>query len=86
MPAPHHSIFGGRMLFLTPSQLCRSSEGNAGELQIQPVMLISVRPIMMSDISIGHIGISPRYRQSDGNCPPISDVRNLKRALYSSLI
>ena len=41
---------------------------------------ISVRPIMISDIGIGHIGINPRYRRSDGNCPPISDVCNLKRA------
>jgi len=44
----------------------------------------SVRPIMISDI--GHIGINPRYRRSDGNCPLISDVCNLKRALYNSLI
>jgi len=27
-----------------------------------------VRPIMISDI--GHIGINPRYRRSDGNYPP----------------
>jgi len=25
---PHHSIFTGRMLFLTPNQQCQSSEGN----------------------------------------------------------
>jgi len=24
---PHHSIFTGRMLFLTPTQQCQSSEG-----------------------------------------------------------
>ena len=44
----------------------------------------SVRPIIISDI--GHIGINPRYRRSDGNCPPISDVCDLKHALYSSQI
>ena len=27
-PAPHHSIFTGRMLFLTPSQQCQSTEGS----------------------------------------------------------
>jgi len=27
MPAPHHSIFVGRMLFLTPNQQCQSTEG-----------------------------------------------------------
>jgi len=27
MSAPHHSIFTGRMLFLTPSQQCQSTEG-----------------------------------------------------------
>ena len=47
--------------------------------------LISVRPIIISDIGIGHIGINPRYQRSDGNCPLISNVCNLKRALYSSL-
>jgi len=25
-PTPHHSIFTGRMLFLTPNQQCQSSE------------------------------------------------------------
>jgi len=25
-PAPHHSIFKGRMLFLTPNQQCQSTE------------------------------------------------------------
>ena len=27
IPTPHHSIFTGRMLFLTPSQQCQSTEG-----------------------------------------------------------
>ena len=27
-PAPHHSIFTGRMLFLTPNQQCQSTEGS----------------------------------------------------------
>jgi len=27
-PTPHHSIFTGRMLFLTPNEQCRSSEGS----------------------------------------------------------
>jgi len=40
-------------------------------------LLTSVRPIMISDIGIGHIGINPRYRRWDGNCSPISDVCNL---------
>jgi len=26
-PTPHHSIFAGWMLFLTPNQQCQSSEG-----------------------------------------------------------
>jgi len=25
---PHHSVFIGRMLFLTPNQQCQSTEGN----------------------------------------------------------
>jgi len=25
---PHHSIFTGRMLFLTPNEQCQSTEGN----------------------------------------------------------
>jgi len=29
MPAPHHSIFYGRLLFQTPNQQCQSTEGNA---------------------------------------------------------
>ena len=28
-PTPHHSIFTGRMLFLTPNQQCRSTEGTS---------------------------------------------------------
>ena len=28
-PAPQHSIFTGRMLFLTPSQQCQSTEGTS---------------------------------------------------------
>jgi len=27
-PTPYHSIFTGRILFLTPSQQCQSTEGN----------------------------------------------------------
>jgi len=27
-PTPHHSIFTGRVLFLTPNQQCQSTEGN----------------------------------------------------------
>jgi len=27
MPVPHHSIFTGQMLFLTPNQQCQSTEG-----------------------------------------------------------
>jgi len=27
MPAPHHSVFTGRMLFLPPNQQCQSTEG-----------------------------------------------------------
>jgi len=30
MPAPHHSIFTGRMLFLSPNQRRQSTEGNHG--------------------------------------------------------
>jgi len=41
---------------------------------------------VMMIISIVHIDINPRYWRSDGNCPLISDVCNLKHALYSSLI
>ena len=26
-PTPHHSVFAGRMLFLTPNQQCQSTEG-----------------------------------------------------------
>jgi len=28
MPSPHHSIFTGRMLFLTPNHQCQSTEGS----------------------------------------------------------
>jgi len=28
MPAPHHSVFTGRTLFLTPNQQCQNTEGN----------------------------------------------------------
>jgi len=28
-PTPHHSIFTGRMLFLTPNQQCQSTEGRS---------------------------------------------------------
>jgi len=28
MPAPHHSVFTGRMLFLLPNQQRQSTEGN----------------------------------------------------------
>jgi len=27
MPAPHHSVFTGRMPFLPPNQQCQSTEG-----------------------------------------------------------
>jgi len=27
-PAPHRSIYTGRMLFMTPNQQCQSTEGN----------------------------------------------------------
>ena len=27
-PTPHHTIFTGQMLFLTPNQQCQSTEGN----------------------------------------------------------
>jgi len=27
-PTPHHSIFTGQMLFLTPNQQCQSTEGS----------------------------------------------------------
>jgi len=27
-PAPHHSIFTGQILFLSPNQQCQSTEGN----------------------------------------------------------
>jgi len=30
-PTPHHSIFTGRMLFLTPNQQCQSTEGISTE-------------------------------------------------------
>jgi len=30
MPTPHHLIFTGRMLFLTPNQQCQSTEGTEG--------------------------------------------------------
>jgi len=29
MPAPHHLIFTGQMLFLMPRQNCRSTEGTS---------------------------------------------------------
>jgi len=31
MPAPHHSFFAGRMLFLMPNQQPQSTEGNRDE-------------------------------------------------------
>jgi len=30
-PTPHHSIFTGRMLFLTPNEQCQSAEGTGTE-------------------------------------------------------
>jgi len=33
-PTPHHSIFTGRMLFLTPNQQCQSTEGTGSVVQI----------------------------------------------------
>jgi len=33
-PAPHRSIFTGRMLFLTPSQQCQSTEGKKSQKQV----------------------------------------------------
>jgi len=29
MPTPHHSIFTGQILFLTPKQQCQSTEANS---------------------------------------------------------
>jgi len=31
-PTPHHSMFTGQMLFLTPNQQCQSTEGS-GEMR-----------------------------------------------------
>ena len=33
-PTPHHSIFTGRMLFLTPNQQCQSTEGKTVDILI----------------------------------------------------
>ena len=33
-PHPHHSIFTGQMLFLTPNQQCQSTEGNSSLLSL----------------------------------------------------
>jgi len=30
-PAPNHSVFTGRMLFLTPNQQCQSTGGNSSD-------------------------------------------------------
>jgi len=35
-PAPHHSIFTGRMLLLTPNQQCQSTEGSEEGIKITP--------------------------------------------------
>jgi len=32
-PTPHHSIFTGRMLFLTPDEQCQSTEGKVLNLR-----------------------------------------------------
>ena len=38
-PAPHHSIFTGPMLFLTPNQQCQSTEGTVLWIQKLPILV-----------------------------------------------
>ena len=38
-PTPHHSIFTGQMLFLTPNQQCQSTEGSAASVTIGHILM-----------------------------------------------
>jgi len=40
MPAPHRSVFTGRMPFLTANQQCQSTEGKCLEINKQKVSLL----------------------------------------------
>jgi len=37
-PTPYHSIFTGRMLFLTPNEQCQSTEGELDEAAVKRVL------------------------------------------------
>ena len=46
-PVPHHSVFTGRMLFLTPKQQCQTTEGQWHNLQlIKNLRLVSQKSIL----------------------------------------
>jgi len=42
MPVPHHSIFTGWMLFLTPNQQCQSTEGKKKTTIVLVLVLVVV--------------------------------------------
>jgi len=50
-PTPHHSIFTGWMLFLTPNQQCQSSEGIKSAVYNE-MLTTARRRVVVSDVSL----------------------------------
>ena len=67
MPTPHHSIFTGRMLFLTPNQQCQSTEGKTVSKQIDknkwvdtnrsPIIRVLLESMLYLETSTSNIGL-----------------------------
>jgi len=70
-PTPHHSIFTGRMLFLTPNQQCQSTEGNSRKKEHK---LTQTHWVVVdsdgSDVS------STNSRESDEAMLPFTNIHN----------
>jgi len=47
MPAPHHLIFTGWMLFLTPNKQCQSTEDKKLPLKLKKIQLNVTRSVQI---------------------------------------
>jgi len=65
-PTPHHSIFTGRMLFLTPNQQCQSTEGNHKRTikNFSQSKVSEIRPDWVDVFAVCHRRVHDKWRFS----------------------
>jgi len=75
MPAPHHSVFTGRMPFLPPNQQRQSTEGTYRDRKVKPIWILLMQETVSVAVAymLGYMQVCTSLQTDNhASTPPLS--------------